>query len=175
MCCWRLAGNAGRKNDAKNRHLCTIAHVCRAISSQLKHVSTIGEKNLSSNISSTCPYNMVNFGLLAAEIISLVWGTQLISTGFASWQRYCIATLRRWTDGATCIRQGGHHVGHWPTFLVSYKSDVRMYPFFSAILCFQFISISCGIGLRQSKYCVLLYGFLSYLLTAANYFMLRCS
>jgi len=27
--------------------------------------------------------------------------------------------LRRWTEGATCIRQGGHHVGHWPTFLVS--------------------------------------------------------
>jgi len=21
-------------------------------------------------------------------------------------------------EGATCIRQGGHHVGHWPTFLV---------------------------------------------------------
>ena len=30
---------------------------------------------LSSNISSTCPHNMVNFGLLAAEIVSLVWGT----------------------------------------------------------------------------------------------------
>jgi len=29
---------------------------------------------LSSNISSTCPHNMVNFGPLAAEIISLVWG-----------------------------------------------------------------------------------------------------
>jgi len=28
-------------------------------------------------------------------------------------------TLRRWTEGATYIRQGGHHVGHWPTFLVS--------------------------------------------------------
>jgi len=27
--------------------------------------------------------------------------------------------LRRWTEGATYIRQGGHHVGHWPTFLVS--------------------------------------------------------
>ena len=35
---------------------------------------------------------MVNFGLLAAEIVSLVWGTQLISTGFASWQRYCTAS-----------------------------------------------------------------------------------
>jgi len=29
----------------------------------------------SSNISSTCDYNMVNFGILAAEIVSLVWGT----------------------------------------------------------------------------------------------------
>jgi len=27
-------------------------------------------------------------------------------------------TLRRWTEGATYIRQGGHHVGHWPIFLV---------------------------------------------------------
>jgi len=27
-------------------------------------------------------------------------------------------TLRCWTEGATHIRQGGHHVGHWPTFLV---------------------------------------------------------
>jgi len=43
-----------------------------------------------------------------------------ISTGFASWQRYCraIKTLRRWTEGATYIRQGGHHGGHWSTFLV---------------------------------------------------------
>jgi len=23
-----------------------------------------------------------------------------------------------WTEGATYIQQGGHHVGHWPTFLV---------------------------------------------------------
>jgi len=24
--------------------------------------------------------------------------------------------LRRWTEGATCVRQGDHQVGHWPTF-----------------------------------------------------------
>ena len=29
-------------------------------------------------------------------------------------------TLRRWTEGATYIRQGDHHVGHWPTFLVRF-------------------------------------------------------
>ena len=27
-------------------------------------------------------------------------------------------TLWRWTEGATYIPHGGHHIGHWPTFLV---------------------------------------------------------
>jgi len=39
----RLAENTGRKNDAKVRHLRTIAQFCRAISSQLRHVLTIGK------------------------------------------------------------------------------------------------------------------------------------
>ena len=43
---------------------------CRAISSQLRHISTIGKKLLSNNISSTCPHNMANFGPLTAEICS---------------------------------------------------------------------------------------------------------
>jgi len=25
-------------------------------------------------------------------------------------------SLRRWTEGSTYIRQGGHQVGRWPTF-----------------------------------------------------------
>jgi len=54
-CCTRLTGNTGRKNVAKNRHLGTIAPLCRAISSQLRHISTIGKNLLSSNISFTCP------------------------------------------------------------------------------------------------------------------------
>ena len=82
MCCTRLAGNTGRKNDAKNRHLRTIAQLCRAISPQIRHVSTIGKKLLSSDISPTCPYNIVNFSSLAAEIVSLVWGTSANFNGF---------------------------------------------------------------------------------------------
>jgi len=62
------AANTGRKKIAKSRHLDTIPQLCRAISSQLRHVSTIGKNLLSSNMSSTCPRNMVNFGPLAAEI-----------------------------------------------------------------------------------------------------------
>jgi len=37
---------------------------------------------LSSDTSSTCPYNMVNFGPLAAEVVSLVWGTPGNLNGF---------------------------------------------------------------------------------------------
>ena len=46
ICGPRLAENAGPKKVAKNRHLGTIAQLCRAISSQLRHVSTIGKKKL---------------------------------------------------------------------------------------------------------------------------------
>jgi len=76
MCCTRLAKNTGRKKVAKNGHIGTITQFCRAISSQIMHVSTIGKNLLSSNMSSTCPHNMVNFGLLTAEIGSRVWGTR---------------------------------------------------------------------------------------------------
>jgi len=78
-----VAENTGRKNDAKNCHLGTIPQLCRAISSQVRHVSTIGKKNLlSSNISYTCPHNTANFGPLAAYIVSVVWGTPATFNGF---------------------------------------------------------------------------------------------
>jgi len=40
MCCMRLAESTGRKN----RHFVAIAQLCRAVPSQLRHVSTIGKK-----------------------------------------------------------------------------------------------------------------------------------
>jgi len=43
-CCSRLAENTVHKKVAENHHLGTIAQLCRAISSQLRHVSTIGKK-----------------------------------------------------------------------------------------------------------------------------------
>jgi len=69
---------------------------------------------------------MVNFGPVAAEIVSLVWGTPGNFNGFRVLAALLHGTLvvgvsqtlRRWTEGATYVLQGGHHVGHWPTFLV---------------------------------------------------------
>jgi len=93
------------------------------------------EKNLlSSNISSICLHNMVNFSPLAAEIVSLVWGTPANFNRFRVLAALLHGTLvvgvsqilRRSTEGATYIWQGGHHLGHWPTFLVySYSPEGR--------------------------------------------------
>jgi len=82
-------------------------------SSQLRHVSTIGNNLLNSNISSTCPHNMVNFGPLTAEIGYWRFGApQQTSTGFVSWLRY-------FRDLINSIH---HHVGIGPhsTYLFIY-------------------------------------------------------
>jgi len=115
-CCTQLAGNAGPKN-------------CQTITiwAPSHNFGTYrqSEKNLlSSNISPIWPYNIVNFCLLAAEIVSLVWGTSANFNGFrvlAAFLHGALVlgiseTLRRWTEGVTYIWQGGHHVGHSPTF-----------------------------------------------------------
>jgi len=60
----------------------TIAQLCRAVSSKLRHVSTIGKNTLNTDTSSTYPRNMVNFCLLTAEICWRVWGTPANFNGF---------------------------------------------------------------------------------------------
>jgi len=87
---------------------------------------------------------MANFGPLAAEIVSLVWGTQANFNGF----RVLAALLHSQTaalniESATCIRQGSHHVGHWPTFL-GFFSKKRV-PFCNSVnLLTDFNGIWCG-------------------------------
>ena len=113
MCCTRLAGNSRRKNDPKNCCLCTIARrtsLSGWIFATKPCIDSPKKNLLSSNISSTCPHNTANFGpnffgfrVLAA----LLHGTLVMGIS---------QTLRRWTEGATYIWQGGLHLGHWPTF-----------------------------------------------------------
>jgi len=119
MCCTRLAGNTGRKNDAKNhRHLRTIAQLCRVIPLQLRHVSTIGKKLLSSNISSRCPHNMVNFGPLVSEIISLVWGTPANFNGFRVLSALLHGTLLVGVSQTVALNRGRHlHLAGRPSRL----------------------------------------------------------
>ena len=77
---------------------------------------------------------MVNFSPLAAEIVSLVWGTPDNFNGFRVLAALLHGTLvvgvsqtAALNSGATYIRQGGHHVGHWPTFLVQNVTGVQFF------------------------------------------------
>jgi len=82
MCCSWLAANTDTKKSPKIA-ICAPSH--NFVGLYLRNYGTYrqSEKNLLSiNISSTCPHNMVNFGPLAAEIVSLVWGTPANFNGF---------------------------------------------------------------------------------------------
>jgi len=67
---------------------------------------------------------MVNFGLLAAEIVSLVRGSPANFSEFRVLGGLLYDTLVVGVSQTAAlnrgrhlyIRQGGHHVGHWPTF-----------------------------------------------------------
>ena len=174
--------NTGRKNNAKNRHLRTIAQLCpaRLYLRNWGMYRQFEKKLLNSNISSKCPQNMVNSGPVTAEINWGVCSPPANINGFRvfasllHWRRstkvnqtlhdvwlspglvhdvyifggscpvrefcqlqnsLCVQvllssilsallhalmivsqTLRRSTESATYIRQGGHHVAHRPTF-----------------------------------------------------------
>ena len=99
------------------------------------------KKLLSNNASSTSPQNMANFGPLTSETGWPVWGTP---ANF-NWFRVLAALLHGIyyrVSAKLCgveqrappiIRQGDHHVGHWPTFLVHY--------FFVSGLCYPLHNI----------------------------------
>jgi len=82
MCCSRLAANTGRKKVVKNslsaHHRTTLSGYIFAPEACIDN----RKKLLSSNISLTCLYNMVKFSLLAAEIVSVAWGTLANFNGF---------------------------------------------------------------------------------------------
>ena len=114
--------------DAKNSHLGTIYRTTLSgyIFATKARIDNRKKNLFSSNMSSRCSHNMVNFSPLAAEIVSLVWGTppnfNFFSRLGSFTARHVVVvvsqTLRRCIEGATYVRQGDHHVGHWPTFQV---------------------------------------------------------
>ena len=122
MCCTRLAGNTGCKNDAKKsptRHYRSTLSAC--IFATKAYIDN-RKKRVKQQYLSTRPRNMSNFGgQLTAEIGSGVWGTPVNFNGFRVLAALLHGTLvvgvsqtlRRWTEGATYIRQGGHGPSRW--------------------------------------------------------------
>jgi len=66
------------------------------------------KKLLSSNIASICPHNMVNFVPLAAEIVSLVWGTPGNFNGFRVLAALMHGTLVVGVSQTAALNRGRH-------------------------------------------------------------------
>jgi len=83
MCCSRLAEKTRRKTDAKKSpsvHHGTTLSGC--VFATKAYIDNRKKNLLNSNISPTCPYNMANFRLIAAEIRWRVRGTPANFNGF---------------------------------------------------------------------------------------------
>ena len=133
MCCTRLAGNTGCKNDAKKS---PPAHRLTTLPGYIftTKVSQAGKNLLNSNISSAYPYNMVNFGPLTAEIGLSVWGTPANFIGFRvlpSLLQRRRQTLRRDTrNGITELSQTAPPIFVWAaiTLGIGPHSSVSFFP-----------------------------------------------
>jgi len=78
MRCTLLAENTGRKKSPFWHHRTTLTGYIFGTKACIDNRKNL----LNSNTSSTCPDNMVNFGLLTAEICWQIWGTPSNFNGF---------------------------------------------------------------------------------------------
>jgi len=72
------------------------------MSSQYGELRPTSGWDLLSSLRHPCKFQRVS------SLAALLHGTLVVGVS---------QTLRRWTEGATYIWQGSHHIGHWPTFL----------------------------------------------------------
>jgi len=127
--------------DAKVRHLRTVAQICRDISSQRTHVSRIEKQLLNINIFCIRPHNTVNFGLLTAEICWRVWGTPANFNGF-----HVLALLHR--RRTTEVNQTLHDI--WPSPGLVFW----MYMFGGSCLLTKFRQVQNSLYVQVLRYCV---------------------
>jgi len=110
-----------RQNSPSGHHRTTLSGYIFATTARIDNRKNL----LSSNISSSYPHNMVNFGLLAAEIVSLVWGTPANFNGFRVLVALLHDTLVAGVNQTAALNRGRHLYSagrplRWalPTFLI---------------------------------------------------------
>ena len=140
MCCTRLA------EKYRTQKIAISAPSHNFVGLYLRNWSMyrqLEKKNfLNSNTSSTCPHNIVNFDPLTAEICWRVWGTQQYD-GFrvlAALLHGTVVvgvsqTLRRWTEGATYNRQGGHNNRNYNAYNAKRSKTTRKLYFSIFAMC----------------------------------------
>ena len=140
---WKCRTQKIAKNWACGQHRTNLSGYIFATKAYIDNRKNL----LSSNTSPTSLHNMVNFGPLTAEIDWRVWGTPSYFNGYHILATLLHGTLlvgvsqtlQHWTEGATYIRQGDHHVGHWPTILVGIILHYSLFLY----VCFCCVTVLC--------------------------------
>jgi len=134
-----------------------------------------GKNLLSSNISSTCEHNMVNFGPLAAEIVSLVWGTPGNFNGFRVFGSVTARHLVVGVSQTAALNRGRHlfstgrpsrwafaHISTWQKcYRESKKSDDVLFSHLTYLVLLHYLakwetqktSHWCIVHATQSNFC----------------------
>ena len=94
-----------RQKSPSGHHRTTLSGY---IFATMAHIDNRKKNLLSSNISSTCPHNMVNFGPLVAEIVLLVWGTPANFNGFRVLAALLHGTLVVGVSQTAAFNRGRH-------------------------------------------------------------------
>jgi len=133
---WKHRTQKSRQKSPSGHHRTTLLGYIFATK---PHIDNREKNLLSSNMSCTCPYNMAVWptsGWDRSGSLGHPCKFHRVSHlgSITAWHLVVgvSQTLRRWTEGATYVRQGDHHVGHWPTFLVDQCSD---WPATQAVQC----------------------------------------
>ena len=101
------------KNLPSGHHRTTLS---RYIFATKVRIDNRKKNLLNSNVSPTCPYNMVNFSPLAAEIVSLVWGTPANVNGFHVLAALLHGTLVVGVSQTVALNRGCHlYSAGWPS------------------------------------------------------------
>jgi len=147
MCCMWLARNTGHKKSPFWHHRTTLSGYIFGTKARIDNL----KKNLlNSNTSSTCPDNMVNFGLLTTEICWRVWGTAATFNGFRVLAALlhgtlvvrASQTLRRWTEAPPTFGRAAITLGIGP------HSSLKLL-FTAPIITMEATSVMCP-GYRQN-------------------------
>ena len=109
---WKHRAQKSRQKSPSVHHRTNLSGYIFATKARIDN----RKKRLSSNTSSRCPHNIVNFGHERLKSVYQFGARQLIPTSFATWQRYCTASSSgRQPNFAVLNRRRHLYSAGWPS------------------------------------------------------------
>ena len=141
MCCMRLAENTARKKSPNIRHLCTIAQLSPAVSSQIMHALITGQKLVKQQY---LTHMFSQYGELRLRIVWLVWGTPGNFNGFCVLAALLHGTLVVGVSQTAAFSRGRHlySAGRPSRWVLAHISSCAVYYTIATTMRLVFVCLS---------------------------------